>query len=96
MAFVEEYDFLIEKAESLGISIPPLHLIDVGVSGGIHERWNLWNNKLQVDGFDILSSEIQRLKSTSTKNLRYHNFLSEDRRPALKRPIQYIQSPIIK
>ena len=85
MAFVEEYDFLVEKAESLGISIPPLHLIDVGVSGGIHERWHLWNNKLQVDGFDILSSEIQRLKSTSTKNLRYHNFFVGEQEAGLKK-----------
>jgi hypothetical protein len=43
--------------------LPHLHLIDVGVSGGIHHVWREWGNKLVALGLDVLESEIERLRA---------------------------------
>jgi FkbM family methyltransferase len=38
-----------------------LFVVDVGASGGIHDRWDLFGEKLEAIGFDPLTSEVERL-----------------------------------
>jgi FkbM family methyltransferase len=47
-------------------SLPDLYLIDVGVSGGIHEMWRGWGDRLIALGVDVLESEIERLRAHET------------------------------
>jgi len=49
-----------------GFQLPPLYLVDVGVSGGINPVWRAWGDALHALGIDILSDEIARLKSAET------------------------------
>lgn len=44
-------------------ALPHFHLIDVGVSGGIHPVWREWGDKLVAVGLDVLESEIERLRA---------------------------------
>lgn len=46
--------------------LPDLCLIDVGVSGGIHETWRGWGDRLVALGLDVLENEIERLRAQET------------------------------
>lgn len=39
----------------------PFFLLDVGASGGIHEKWMMFGDRLRAIGFDPLIAEIDRL-----------------------------------
>jgi len=45
----------------------PFFLIDVGCSGGIEKRWDVFGDLLRAIGFDPLISEIDRLNSVNTR-----------------------------
>jgi hypothetical protein len=45
----------------------PLYLIDVGCSGGIEKRWDVFGDRLRAVGFDPLVSEIDRLNSVNLR-----------------------------
>jgi hypothetical protein len=56
----------------LGFSIPTLFLVDVGVSGGIHQVWRRWGDRLNAIGIDVLVEEINRLRAAEqAPNVRY-------------------------
>lgn len=56
----------------LGLPIPSLFLIDVGVSGGFHPAWRAWGSALHGIGIDVLVEEIARLRAAETApNVRY-------------------------
>jgi|SRR5215469_11243537 len=46
-------------------------LVDVGVQGGIHPRWNALGNFLQVYGFDPLTEAIEPLTRSTEPNHEY-------------------------
>lgn len=46
--------------------LPELHLVDVGVSGGIHDNWRGWGDSLVALGLDVLENEIDRLRADET------------------------------
>ncbi len=46
--------------------LPDLYLIDVGVSGGIHEAWRAWGDRLVALGIDVLENEVERLRVSET------------------------------
>lgn len=49
-----------------------LFVVDVGASGGIHDRWNLFGEKLEAIGFDPLISEVERLnKLNANPKIKY-------------------------
>jgi hypothetical protein len=45
----------------------PFFLIDVGCSGGIEKRWDVFGDRLRAVGFDPLVSEIDRLNSANLR-----------------------------
>ncbi|HEY7187259.1 MAG TPA: FkbM family methyltransferase [Vicinamibacterales bacterium] len=45
----------------------PFFLIDVGCSGGIEKRWDVFGDRLRAVGFDPLISEVDRLNSVNTR-----------------------------
>jgi FkbM family methyltransferase len=47
-------------------------LVDVGVQGGIHPRWNALGNALRVYGFDPLEEAIEPLVRFNLPNHQYH------------------------
>ena len=51
-----------------------LFVMDVGASGGVHDRWNLFDEKLDAIGFDPLISEVERLnKQNNNPKVRYED-----------------------
>lgn len=51
-----------------------LFVIDVGASGGISDRWNLFGDKLEAIGFDPLIAEVERLnKKSHNSKIRYED-----------------------
>lgn len=61
-------DFLIDN----GVTIPPLRLIDVGVSGGIYPTWRRWGSALAGLGIDVIVDEVERLSMAETNpQMRY-------------------------
>jgi FkbM family methyltransferase len=61
-------EFLVKR----GIPLPPLGLIDVGVSGGINPAWRLWGEKLSALGIDAIENEISRLTAAEKcRGIRY-------------------------
>ncbi len=54
----------------------PLFLLDVGASGGVDSRWNVFASRLRGIGFDPLVAEIDRLNATETRpGVRYEAVL---------------------
>jgi FkbM family methyltransferase len=45
----------------------PLHVTDVGVSGGLDVRWDALGPGLSAVGFDPLTAEIERLRAADTR-----------------------------
>lgn len=63
---------LLSAFEDTGIAWPELHLVDVGVSGGIDAAWLRWKNHLHALGIDALVREVDRLQKQETlPNVRY-------------------------
>ncbi len=54
-----------------GAPVPPLTLVDVGCSGGIHPRWREWGSSLTGVGVDVMQAEIKRLASEEVLDVRY-------------------------
>jgi FkbM family methyltransferase len=67
MALADSTNTLAEHVTKRGIPLPPLGLIDVGVSGGINPAWRLWGEKLFALGIDAIESEVNRLAAAETK-----------------------------
>ncbi len=61
---------------SKGILREPFSVVDVGVQGGPHERWNLLADYLVFHGFDAIQEAIHELKGLNAgrPNLHFHNF----------------------
>lgn len=57
---------LIDFLLSSGAEIPPLRLVDVGVSGGLYPAWRRWGNRLHAIGVDPLIDEVERLSAAET------------------------------
>lgn len=53
--------------QHLGDTLPSISLLDIGVSGGIDQRWRVFGDKLYALGVDPLIAEINRL-SEAEKN----------------------------
>ena len=53
--------------KDLGVSKNPVHLIDVGASGGIHERWFPLRDVLVVIGFEPDEREFHKLKPSKNE-----------------------------
>jgi hypothetical protein len=51
-------------------AIPPLHVLDVGVSGGINPVWRHWGDRLSAVGFDMIGAEIRRRLCRAIKGSR--------------------------
>jgi len=50
----------------------PLHLVDVGVSGGIHPVWRRRGPRLRAIGVDVIDDEVERLSADETNpNIEY-------------------------
>lgn len=58
-----------------GILREPFRLIDVGVQGGIHDRWRAFGDHLQLWGFDALREVIESLSREphDAARIRYFN-----------------------
>src|SRR5256885_159138 len=50
----------------------PLGLVDVGCSGGLDRRWDLFKGQLRAWGFDPLQGEIDRLAALGEPGVTYH------------------------
>lgn len=59
-------DPLIELVRRLALPIPPLVLVDVGVSGGLNTVWRRWGDELAALGIDALEKEVYRLQLVET------------------------------
>ena len=46
----------------------PFFLLDVGCSGGVEQRWQIFGDRLRAIGFDPLVAEIDRLNRLSTQS----------------------------
>jgi FkbM family methyltransferase len=55
-----------------GLLETPFTLVDVGVQGGIHPRWNALGSALRVYGFDPLEEAIEPLVRLNLPNHEYH------------------------
>ena len=49
-------------------------LVDVGASGGIDSRWNVFGDQLRAWGFDLLEGEVERLNALGRKDVSYHAY----------------------
>lgn len=54
-----------------GAPLPPLTLLDIGCSGGIHPRWRAWGASLSAIGVDVIEAEIERLATEETEGVEY-------------------------
>lgn len=57
---------VLEQLQGVSGTIPPLYLVDVGASGGLHQVWRLWQTMLHAVGIDPLVKEVERLRSIET------------------------------
>jgi FkbM family methyltransferase len=59
----------------------PFVLIDVGVQGDVHERWEILGDLLVVHGFDAISEVIDQLqqRNRGQDNRQYHQYAIGDR-----------------
>lgn len=72
-------DFLTEQ----GHPLPPLRLLDIGVSGGVYPVWRRWGGQLSGLGVDALENEVERLtKEEPNKRLRYVAALAGSGKPS--------------
>ena len=63
---------LVEFVAGHGLPLPPLHVVDVGVSGGLNPAWRKWDNRLAAVGIDAIEDEIERLtKLEENPSVRY-------------------------
>ena len=62
---------LVEFLARRGCPVPPVTLVDVGCSGGIHPRWRAWGASLTGMGIDMLHAEVERLTRDEVLNIRY-------------------------
>lgn len=63
---------LVEFVFGHGLQFPPLHVVDVGVSGGLNPAWRKWGNKLAALGIDVIEDEVERLtKLEENPSVRY-------------------------
>jgi FkbM family methyltransferase len=61
-------DYLLDQK----LKPPQLHLIDVGVSGGVYPLWRRWGDSLSGLGIDVIIDEIERLRGQETNpGMRY-------------------------
>lgn len=49
----------------------PVHIVDVGASGGIDSYWHEFGDQLRAVGFDPLIVEIERLKNEGARGVNY-------------------------
>jgi FkbM family methyltransferase len=58
----------------------PFVVVDVGVQGGEHPRWQFLGSSVEIHGFDAISEVIGDLKraSAGTRNRHYHNIALGD------------------
>ena len=49
----------------------PVHIVDVGASGGIDSYWHEFGDQLRAVGFDPLVVEIERLNSEAVRGVNY-------------------------
>jgi FkbM family methyltransferase len=55
---------------------PPFSIYDVGCSGGIQNSWRYWNENLSGIGFDMIGSEIDRLRKSETNSgIKYNHVM---------------------
>ena len=54
----------------------PFVVVDVGVQGGEHPRWELLADQVHVYGFDALSEAVDRIKSTGARPHRVYRALA--------------------
>jgi FkbM family methyltransferase len=63
---------VLEQLQRITGTVPPLYLVDVGASGGLHPVWRLWDTMLHAVGIDPLVKEVERLRSIeSNPNVGY-------------------------
>lgn len=68
MSLAASSNSLAEHVAKRGTPLPPLGLIDVGVSGGINPAWRLWGEKLSALGIDAIENEVSRLAAAETNH----------------------------
>ena len=66
MSLAASSNTLAEHVAKRGTPLPPLGLIDVGVSGGINPAWRLWGERLSALGIDAIENEVSRLTAAET------------------------------
>lgn len=64
---------VIHRLRRDGFLTTPFRLVDVGCSGGYYKALDRFHPQLEVDAFDPLVREVERLKKSAPAFVRYHD-----------------------
>ncbi len=78
LIFNSRLDFT-KWAVARGLPRDSLVVIDVGVQGGEHRRWNVFGDRLLLHGFDAIRDVVEGLEARGRPNRHYHWMAIGDR-----------------